>query len=331
MRIGLVLGAGGVWGGSWLAGALQGLAQELGWDPQHAERIVGTSAGAMVGGLLAAGVSPAYLAAHCSGEELGGLSAALSRAEASRCDGATIRAQWSGGAIAPGSWRLALSSLARPHRYAPATVLAGWLPRGPVSTDALEEAIRTAAGDGWAAHPGFRAVACDYATGRRLALGAGDAPLGRAVAASCAIPGFYRPVTLGGRSLVDGAIRSPSNLDLLAGRGLDLVICLSPMSSPDAPPARTLGERAAAAVRQHAGRRLRDEARAVRASGTETMLVEPTAADLAAAGDGARSDVVRTAAERMRRVLHESGLAERVAPLSGRGGPSPWARACRAA
>ena len=322
MRIGLVLGAGGVQGASWLSGALHGLALELGWDPARADRIVGPSAGAMGGALLAAGVPAAYLAAHCSGEELDALSTALSRAEASRLEGATFRPQRAGD-LAPGSWRLALNSLARPQRYAPATVLAGWLPRGPVSTAPLQEAIRAAAGDGWAAHPEFRAVACDYATGQHVALGAADAPLSQAVAASCAIPGFYRPVTVGGRCYVDGAIRSPSNLDLLAAHDLDLVICLSPMSSPHGPPPRTLGERAAAAVRQHAHRRLRDEALAVRACGTETLLVEPTADDLAAASSGERPHVVRTAAEGARRQVREAGLVTRLAQVLQAGAAEP--------
>ena len=39
--------------------------------------------------------------------------------------------------------------------------------------------------------------------------------LADAVAASCAIPGFYRPVEIGGRRYVDGGLYSASNLDLL--------------------------------------------------------------------------------------------------------------------
>ena len=45
MRIGLVLGAGGVVGGSWLVGALDALESETGWSPSSAEIIQGTSAG----------------------------------------------------------------------------------------------------------------------------------------------------------------------------------------------------------------------------------------------------------------------------------------------
>ena len=45
MKVGLVLGAGGVLGGAWLTGALHAIARETGWDPGSADRIVGTSAG----------------------------------------------------------------------------------------------------------------------------------------------------------------------------------------------------------------------------------------------------------------------------------------------
>src|SRR5689334_7960174 len=114
MRIGLVLGAGGVLGGSWTAGALHAVSEELGWDPAGAESVVGTSVGAMVGGLLACGVSPSYLVAHCSGEEPAGVSAALARAEASRLEGAAGRERRAIAELGPGSWRLALASLARP-------------------------------------------------------------------------------------------------------------------------------------------------------------------------------------------------------------------------
>ena len=58
MRIGLVLGAGGIQGGAWLTGGLAALAEETGWDPAEADYVVGTSAGSMIGALCAAGVPP---------------------------------------------------------------------------------------------------------------------------------------------------------------------------------------------------------------------------------------------------------------------------------
>ena len=37
MRVGLVLGAGGVMGGAWITGGLHALASETGWDPASAD------------------------------------------------------------------------------------------------------------------------------------------------------------------------------------------------------------------------------------------------------------------------------------------------------
>ena len=67
MRVGLVLGAGGVIGGSWLMGALEALEAETGWHATDAEQIVGTSAGAVIGALAAAGVPPEYMSAYADG------------------------------------------------------------------------------------------------------------------------------------------------------------------------------------------------------------------------------------------------------------------------
>lgn len=69
-----MLGAGGVMGGAWLAGTLHGLALQTGWDAASADRIVGTSAGAMIGSLLAGGVPPWFMVAHSAGEDFDGLS-----------------------------------------------------------------------------------------------------------------------------------------------------------------------------------------------------------------------------------------------------------------
>lgn len=75
MRVGLVLGAGGVLGGAWLTGGLSALAKETDWDPGSSEFIVGTSAGSMIGALVAAGVPPWFMVAHSRGDVFDGLTA----------------------------------------------------------------------------------------------------------------------------------------------------------------------------------------------------------------------------------------------------------------
>src|SRR3954469_10379505 len=80
MRVGLVLGAGGVVGASWLIGALEALQDETGWEPVEAEAIVGTSAGAVVGALTATGMPPAYMSAYVAGHEVDEIAQAAARA-----------------------------------------------------------------------------------------------------------------------------------------------------------------------------------------------------------------------------------------------------------
>jgi NTE family protein len=313
-RIGLVLGAGGILGGAWLVGALHALASETGWDPGSAEYIVGTSAGAMIGGLSAAGVPPWFMLAHSAGETAADLDAdegALG--EDGRSVGAVFRLHRGVPALGPGSWRLALASLARPYRYSPAAILAGWLPQGLISCEPLKRTIRAVAGDRWAPHPNLWIVACEHHTGRRVVFGrdgAPNAPLADAVAASCAIPGFYKPVSIDGCRYVDGGVVSISNLDLLAGLRLDLVICLNPTSSLHAPQPQTLGERAASLLRQVSGRAVRQEAGRVRESGTEVVLVQPTVQDLDAIGTNLMSStrrhhVIEVATQTVARHLRE--------------------------
>ena len=324
MRVGLVLGAGGVLGGAWLTGALDAIADETGWDPGSAEYVVGTSAGSMIGALLAAGVPPWFMVAHSRGELFEGLSGPDGRpaADANRSAGAVFRVHRGLPSIGPGSLRMAFTSLSNPLRHTPLQLLAGWLPAGLISTDALKEIVRRAVPGDWVEHPGYWAVACDYESGRRVPFGRLRSPrahLADAVAASCAIPGFYRPVRIGGRRYVDGGVCSVSNLDLVAGRGLDLVICLNPLTG-----ARDGGfptdplEWIPALTREPARRRLEHERRKVRSFGTEVVIIEPTATDQRAMGLNwmraeRRQQVIETArasvAEQLRRPEQRAALA----------------------
>jgi NTE family protein len=288
-RVGLVLGAGGVLGGAWLTGGVHALARETGWDPGSADRIVGTSAGAVIGALVAAGVPPWFMVAHSAGETFDGLTGPDGRpaADADRAGGGRFRIDRTLPWLGPGSLRMALTTMRNPLGHTPLQVIAGWLPPGFVSTEPIKDTVRRAVPQGWVEHPSFWAIACDYRTGRRTAFGRADAPVAElpdAVAASCAIPGFYRPVSIGGRAYVDGGVCSASNLDLLANRDLDVVICLNPLSSLEREHSRHPLDRLQRVTRTGNGRRLGREAKRVRASGTEVVLVQPTADDLRTMG-----------------------------------------------
>src|SRR4051794_37219808 len=315
MRVGLVLGAGGVTGGAWLTGALQALVDETGWAPGSADVVVGTSAGSMIGTLVAAGgVPPWFMRAHSAGEVFEGLVDRQGNpaAEADRSAGAEFRLERALPLLGPGSWRAAVSTLRNPRRHAPAAVMMPWLPAGVVSTEPLKRIVRSVVPEGWGAHPRLWLMACDYASGRRVAFGREGAPpaeLADAAAASCAIPGFYRPVVIGGRRYVDGGVCSVSNLDVVAREELDLVICFNPGSS------REPGRGALGAVRAAAGRRLGAEARKVRAAGTEVLLVQPTARDLEVMGPNPmarrhRHAVIETALRTTAEALGAAGVRE---------------------
>jgi NTE family protein len=326
MRVGLVLGAGGVVGAAWLIGALQALEEETGWSPRSAERIVGTSAGSVIGALTAGGVGPEMMAGYASGETREDPEEV---AEVERLADEIVD-PWEGAdyrltlpRIGPGSWRLGVSTLLRPRSHSPAALLSGWLPRGVVRTDPIRELVERFISTEWPGHRSFWAVACDYTTGRRVVFGSAGAPagvlVGQAVAASCAIPAFYRPVTIGGRRYVDGGIHSVSNLDLLAGRELDLVVCLNPMSTRARVEARTPGERLAANVRASAGRRLAKEVRALAEQGTDVLLIEPGGADLAVMGVNLmardrRGAVIDTALASTVRALRRLGDSQTLPP-----------------
>src|SRR3954451_7299748 len=114
-------------GGAWLTGGLEAIARatgggpaiarETGWDPATADYVVGTSAGSMMGALLASGVPPWFMVAHSKGDSFEGLAGADGRpaATADRAAGATFRLHKGLPPIGPGSWELIGRSLTRPN------------------------------------------------------------------------------------------------------------------------------------------------------------------------------------------------------------------------
>lgn len=322
MRVGLVLGAGGATGGAFHAGVLAALADGIGWDGRDAEVVVGTSAGSAAGAVLRAGLPPRDLAARAEGRPLS--------AEAQRRlqhlgpppsfslrldDGARRRRV--GRPAAPRSFaRMAL----RPWMARPAALASALIPAGRVSTSIISDAIDPLFGDAWPARPlWICAVRLD--TGRRVVFGRGDEgerpPVGRAVAASCAIPGFFQPVEIDGVDHVDGGVHSPTNLDVLRVLGLDLVVVSSPMSLAG----RGLAARADWPIRRVCRALLDSEAIAVRRAGTPVVAFQPTAADADVMGvnamDGSRrAAVTRQVRESTLHRLRGDDLRRRLSALT---------------
>lgn len=70
----------------------------------------------------------------------------------------------------------------------------------------------------------FFAVAADLQSGQEIVFGKGNA--GKAVRASCSIPGIFRPVRIGERAYVDGGVVSPVPVDAARRLGADVVIAV---------------------------------------------------------------------------------------------------------
>ncbi len=85
----------------------------------------------------------------------------------------------------------------------------------------------------------FYAVATDIQSGQEVVFGKGNT--GRAVRASCSIPGIFRPVKIENRMYVDGGVVSPVAVDAARKMGADIVIAVDVASSTDsAPPENTI-------------------------------------------------------------------------------------------
>ena len=194
--IALVLGGGWRLGASFHAGVLLALRDTWGVDARSVDSITGTSAGAVAAGVVGAGIDPDDLFRRETGVEQSDSARRLMARVGSRR-----------GSDDTGAARNAA------------------LPRS-VGTffDDLTDAT-------WPSQLKLRFCAVDARNGRIAALdfGSGATP-GQAIAASCAVPGLSRPVRIGERSYVDGAVRSVNNADTVAATEPDVVIVSAPLS-----------------------------------------------------------------------------------------------------
>ncbi|SDP25037.1 NTE family protein [Pedococcus dokdonensis] len=283
-RRGLVLGGGGVLGAAWMVGALTALEAELGVDVRDFDELVGTSAGAVLAGLLGAGVPVADLLTH----QLAGT------VDAGPLSGYLWDYDKDTGGDRPGLPKVGLGSRELLRRNAlhlrhlpPTAVLSAILPEGRGSIEAVGAMVGHVVPQGWPSRPGVTVVALDYDTGERVAFGREGAPevdLPAAVMASCAIPGWYQPVRIGDHRYIDGGAWSSTNLDLMAGLGLDEVYVLAPQVSfvRDAP--RHWRTRVERQWRNRVTLRVLRELAKVHADGAEVTVLGPGEEDLEAIG-----------------------------------------------
>jgi NTE family protein len=245
-RRALVLGAGGEAGIAWEVGLLAGLA-ERGTDLTAADLVVGTSAGAGVAARINSGVSLA----------------ALYETQLAPVDGEIV-AQFGRWTIAKFIWAVA------PARRNPvrARIRLGRMAvrsrTGPAADRRAVVAARLGT-HGWPAG-NLLITAVDADTGEFVTFDSSSGvDLVDAVGASCAVPGVWPPVTINGRRLMDGGMRSPANADLAAG--YDRAVVVAPIAQGLRPMPSAL-----------------DQATELARSGQAVALVTPDAAAVAAFG-----------------------------------------------
>jgi NTE family protein len=204
----LVLGGGGVTGIAWEVGILAGLA-EVGVDLSTADVVVGTSAGSVVAVLVRTDLPLEELYARQLADARGEIADRLGRRAMVGWAWASIRSRDSRSAGAR-IGRLALTARTMPEAERRAVIES----RLPVREWPTGRLVITA----------VHAATGEFAMFDRDS----GVPLVDAVAASCAVPGVWPPVTIDGHRYIDGGVRSPTNVDIVAG--CERVVVIAPIA-----------------------------------------------------------------------------------------------------
>lgn len=277
--IAFVLGAGGVVGAAYHAGALAAIAEVTGFDARGAQLLVGTSAGAGFSASLRMGFSPGDMLARATGLEVSDEAQRLvEKLPRGRLDSPTSPSLGSW-LVPQAPWLLVPALLSR-GGIRPGLAAAGCMPRGTVDSALLGDRVRAILGDRWPEQPTW-ICAARLRDGKRVVFGRDDVAvtdLGTAVQASSAVPGHFRPVKIGDREYIDGGAWSPTNADLVAGLGFDLVLVVSPMSAVK----RALGPPISNTGRSLHARMLASEVGRIRGRGSPVIAIQPTASALEA-------------------------------------------------
>ncbi len=238
-RTALVLGGGGFTGGVYEIGALRALdLLAVNRTINQFDVYVGTSAGSMIASLAANGVTP---------EEMMRVVNRQVPTPFEEIDlGTLLRPNYGEfirqGALLPlrllGLGRELLRDLRSVSVMDLGVALAENLPAGMYNGSGLERYLRDVLGE-LDRTDDFRLLrnelflaATDLDTCERIVLGDEgfeDVSISRAVAASTALPMVYRPVEVKGRQLVDGGIRSTTNIDIAVERGARFIIVVNPL------------------------------------------------------------------------------------------------------
>ena len=234
-KVALVCAGGGVTGAVYEIGCLRALEDLLERSVLDFDMYVGVSGGAFVTSLLANGVSPAEMYDEVTARSRGpfGLARApifrLGLAEYVKRSVRAPRVLTDAVLTSLGEEGRNLSDLA--------LSLFELFPAGLLETSGLQrylaELFARRGGDSFARLAReLYVVAVDLDRGDAVAFGEPGfrrVPISRAVEASIALPGLYRPVRIGGRDYVDGGVKKTAHINLAIRHGADLVVCINPI------------------------------------------------------------------------------------------------------
>jgi NTE family protein len=200
----LVLGGGGVTGVAWEIGLLYGLA-ERGIDLSKADLFVGTSAGSVVAAQITKGETLQQLYDHELADTTGDRNAVI---------GTPVLLRFLFAQAYPGNRQKGRAWLGRAA-----------LAKKTVPESERRNAIRARVPDDKWPETALRIPAVAAETGEVVVFDKDSGvSLIDAVAASCAVPMVWPPMTVNGTRYIDGGVRSIANVDLAADHGRVVVI-----------------------------------------------------------------------------------------------------------
>ena len=235
----LVLGGGGLTGGVYEIGALRALdLLAVNRTVNEFDVYVGTSAGSFVASLAANGVTPEEMMRVANGQ----VPTSIRDIDL----GTLMRPNYfefaKSAALMPlrvaGLGRTLLGQLGQVSMMDLLIGLAEGLPSGVYDGAGIERYVAEALADPDRSDD-FRMLdselyltATDLDTCERIVFGGegwDDVPISKAVTASTSLPIVYKPVEVRGRQLVDGGIRSTTNVDIAVEQGAKFVIVVNPL------------------------------------------------------------------------------------------------------
>lgn len=235
----LVLAGGGITGFLYEVGVLTALDELAGRALSNDFDVyVGTSAGAVLAALLANAAHAAEIFAAMTQNEAGSPFYFESRDILGVGSGGPLRMMGQFARATFGTLGRALRAKQRPSFAQMFADFQEHHPPGFYSTEALEKTLCDRFSVLGYSHQFDKlsrelfVTGTDIDTGEHLVFGAGefaDSHICRAVAASCAIPVFFRPIRIGDRDVVDGGVSEVCPLEIAVERGATTIVFVNPM------------------------------------------------------------------------------------------------------